>query len=55
MKIGEVLSSWRHHSEWSRYEAAEQIGIPESVYRRVEKGEPMSPATFLVILRWLFS
>ena len=36
-------------------EASDLIGIEWSVYRRVEKGGPMRPATFMKIMDWMMS
>lgn len=55
MKLSELLEAWRHHQHMSIEEASDLIGIEWGVYRRVEKGGPMRPATFMKIMDWMMS
>jgi ribosome-binding protein aMBF1 (putative translation factor) len=55
MKLAELVRAWRCHHEMSYREAAEKIGIPESVLRRFERGETVSGPTLLALIQWAIS
>ena len=55
MKLAELVRAWRHHHQMSLREAAEIIGIPESVLRRFERGDTVSGPTLLALIQWAIS
>lgn len=55
MRVGEMLSSWRHIEKVSLRAAADEIGIHHLALRRIESGHPVTGEHILKLIRWMIA
>jgi transcriptional regulator with XRE-family HTH domain len=52
--LGKLIRAYRAHHEMGMREFSEKYAIPIATLSRIERGKPMSAATMLKLIRWLF-
>lgn len=55
IELTDVLRSWREQKGLDAKQAAARIGLPHTVYFRLERGENLGGETLATVLRWLLS
>jgi plasmid maintenance system antidote protein VapI len=53
--IGQVLLAWRRENGLNIREGARAFGVSQATLSRIERGKPISAATMIRLLNWLFA
>lgn len=55
MRLGKIISDWRHMNKLGIRAVAADIGVSPSTLSRIERGEEFDSATMRKLLLWIFT